>query len=238
MRCLDLSLPTPAENLAADEALWEAVEAGGAEVLRFWEAPVPFVVLGYANRAAREVDLATCRARSIPVLRRVTGGGTVVQGPGCLNYTLALRLDHHAATASITGTNLRILNRHAVALTALTGQPVRRRGDTDLAIGERKFSGNAQRRGRRALLYHGSLLLDFDLELITALLPAPSREPDYRAGRAHRDFLMNLHVPAGAVKAALRAVWDAREHAAVWPAARVAELVAGKYSRAEWNFRF
>ncbi len=237
MRCLDLSLPTPAENLAADEALWEAVEAGGAEVLRFWEAPVPFVVLGYANRTAREVDLAACRARSIPVLRRVTGGGTVVQGPGCLNYTLALRLDHHAATASITGTNLWILNRHAAALTTLTGQPVRRRGDTDLAIGERKFSGNAQRRGRRALLYHGSLLLDFDLELISALLPAPSREPDYRAGRAHRDFLMNLRVPAEAVKAALRRVWGAEEAAADWPAARVAELVAGKYSQTGWNFR-
>ena len=73
MRCLDLSLPTPEENLAADEALWEGVEAGGAEVLRFWEAPAPFVVLGYANRAAREADLAACRARGVPVLRRVTG---------------------------------------------------------------------------------------------------------------------------------------------------------------------
>lgn len=238
MHCLDLSLPTPAENLAADEALWEAVEAGGAEVLRFWEAPAPFVVLGYANRAAREANLAACRAHGVPVLRRVTGGGTVVQGPGCLNYTLALRRDHHAATASITGTNLWILNRHATALSALTGQPVRRRGDTDLALGGRKFSGNAQRRGRRALLFHGTFLLEFDLALVAALLPLPSRQPEYRGGRPHGEFLTNLHVPAAAVKAALRAVWGAREPAAEWPAARTAELAAAKYARPEWNFRF
>jgi lipoate-protein ligase A len=238
MRCLDLTLPTPAENLAADEALWEAVEVGDAEVLRFWEAPAPFVVLGYANRAAREADLAACRARGVPVLRRVTGGGTVVQGPGCLNYTLALRLDHHAATASITGTNLWILNRHATALGALLGRPVRRRGDTDLAVDGRKFSGNAQRRGRRALLFHGTVLLEFDLALVAALLPLPSREPDYRGGRPHEEFLTNLHLPAAAVKAALRAAWDAREPATEWPATRTAELAAAKYARPEWNFRF
>lgn len=234
----DLTLPTPEENLAADEALWESAEAGGPEVLRFWESPAPFVVLGYANRAEREVNLAACRARGVPVLRRVTGGGAVVQGPGCLNYTLVLRLESRGPTASIPGTNLHILQRHAAALTALTGQPVRRRGDTDLALGERKCSGNAQRRGRQALLFHGTLLLEFELDLIAALLPAPSREPDYRGGRPHRDFLMNLHLPADAVKAALRQAWGAERAAAAWPAARVAELVAEKYARAEWNFRF
>lgn len=238
MDCLDLSLPTPEENLAADEALWEAVEAGGPEVLRFWESPVPFVVLGYANRAAREVDLAACRARGVPVLRRCTGGGTVLQGPGCLNYTLALRIEERGPTAGIPGTNLWILNRHANALAALTGQPVRRRGETDLAIGERKFSGNAQRRGRRALLFHGTVLLDLDLALVTALLPAPSREPDYRGGRAHADFLLNLHRPAVAVKEALRRVWGAETPAAAPARERLAELVAARYGRPEWTFRF
>ena len=209
MFCLDLTLPTPAENLAGDEALWEACEAGGPEVLRFWESAVPFVVVGYANRVATEVNLPACRERGVPVLRRVTGGGTVVQGPGCLNYSLVLRLDHHSATASITQTNLWIMNRHAAALTELLGRPVRRRGDTDLAIGDRKFSGNAQRRGRQALLFHGTLLLEFDLGLAAALLPMPSRQPDYRVGRSHSDFVMNLGVSAGAVKAALGAAWEA-----------------------------
>jgi lipoate-protein ligase A len=189
--------------------LWEDCEAGGLEVLRFWESAVPFVVVGYANRVATEVNLPACRERGVPVLRRVTGGGTVVQGPGCLNYSLVLRLDHHPATASIKQTNLWIMNRHAAALTELLGRPVRRRGDTDLAVGDRKFSGNAQRRGRQALLFHGTLLLEFDLDLAAALLPMPSRQPDYRVGRSHSDFVMNLGVSAGAVKAALGAAWEA-----------------------------
>lgn len=238
MQYLDLSLPTPAENLAADEALWEAAEADGAEVLRFWESAIPFVVVGYANRVGTEADLAACQARGVQVLRRVTGGGTVVQGPGCLNYTLVLHIARHAATASITRTNLWILNRHAAVLTTLLGRPVCRRGDTDLAVGDRKFSGNAQRRGRRAILFHGTLLLGFDLALVPALLPRPSREPDYRAGRSHAEFLMNLNAPAAVVKSALREAWDAREPTAQWSAARVAELAADKYSRPEWNYRF
>jgi len=238
MHYLDLSLSAPAENLAADEALWEAAEAGGVEVLRFWESTTPFVVVGYANRVAAEVYLAACRARGVPVLRRVTGGGTVVQGPGCLNYTLVLRIAGHAAAGSITRTNLWILNRHAATLTARLGIPVRRRGDTDLTVGERKFSGNAQRRGRQAILFHGTLLLDFDLTQVPLLLPRPSREPDYRAGRSHAEFLMNLNAPVSVVKAALREAWDAREPAPEWPAARTAELAASKYTRPEWNFRF
>ena len=47
MRHLDLTLPSPAENLACDEALLDWCESGeGVETLRFWESPVPFIVVG------------------------------------------------------------------------------------------------------------------------------------------------------------------------------------------------
>src|ERR1041384_3554800 len=93
MKLLDLTLPTPAENLACDEALLDACEGGAAdEVLRFWESSTPFVVVGYGNKVAREVNVAACEARGIPILRRCSGGGTVVQGPGCLSYALVLRI--------------------------------------------------------------------------------------------------------------------------------------------------
>jgi len=204
---LDLTLATPAENLALDEALWEACEAGGPEVLRFWESPVHFVVLGYANRIASEVRLALCQQRRLPVLRRVTGGGAVLQGPGCLNYALVLRIAATGPTASIPATNLHLMNRHAAALTRALGLPVRRRGDTDLAIGDRKFSGNAQRRGRHALLFHGTFLLRLDFEIAQAVLPAPSRQPDYRRDRGHAEFLMNLVADPATVQAAILQAW-------------------------------
>ena len=80
MTYCDLTLPTPEENLACDEALLDLCEEGFAnEVLRFWEPSQYFVVVGYANRVAHEVHEAYCEFSGIPILRRCTGGGAVLQ---------------------------------------------------------------------------------------------------------------------------------------------------------------
>jgi lipoate-protein ligase A len=238
MRCLDLTFPTPAENLAGDEALWEAGEEGGGEWLRFWESPAHFVVLGYANHAASEVDLAACRRLGVPVQRRITGGGTVLQGPGCLNYTLVLRVTPDGPTSGIRSTNQFILQRHAAALATALGRPVRCCGDTDLVLEDRKFSGNAQRRGRRALLFHGTLLLGLNADLVRAVLPLPSRQPAYRSGRSHDDFLTNLGIETAVVKQVLRQTWAATDESGSPPLDRVRALAAAKYDRPEWVLRF
>ena len=213
----DFPLPTPAENLAGDEALLNACEANGGAALRFWESPVPFVVVGYGNEIVREVNVSACAADGVPVLRRCSGGGTVLQGPGCLNYALVLDLASDAALASVAGANRFILHRVTAALAGLLGEPVERCGDTDLVWRGRKFSGNAQRRRRTHLLFHGTLLLGFDLALVAKYLPPPSREPDYRQARPHGEFIANLPLPARAVKAALAAAWQASPTTTPWP---------------------
>ena len=58
-------------------------------------------------------------------------------------------------------------------------------------VRERKFAGHAQRRVRGAVLHHGVVLYDFDLDLIDALLPEPPRRPAWRGDRTHREFLTN-----------------------------------------------
>ena len=249
MKYIDLTLPTPAENLACDEALLDLCEAGQeGELLRFWEPNELFVVLGYANRAASEVRLAACEARKIGVYRRCSGGGTVLQGPGCLNYSVILRIPDSGPLQGITGTNRFILERQKAALQPIVNSPIELQGCSDLAISSPsqpgcgpeflKFSGNAQRRKRKFLIFHGTFLLDFDLELIEAVLPMPSRQPDYRDGRSHTRFLTNLGIPAGRVKHALRNAWAARGIRDEIPTREIAELVAAKYGTPEWNFRF
>ncbi len=239
MKYLDLTLGSPEENLACDEALLDWAEEGGpAELLRFWEPTRPFVVAGYANRLETEVHVQLCSQRGIPVLRRCTGGGTVVQGPGCLNYTLVLPVDETGPTATIPGTNRWIMNRLRDALVAGLGLDVQVHGHTDLTLDGRKFSGNSQRRKRRCLLFHGTLLLRFDLALIEELLPLPSKQPSYRAHRSHREFLRNLDLPAEALKGAFRRAWNAPEPAERWPAEATERLVQHKYSHREWNCRF
>jgi lipoate-protein ligase A len=270
MKYFDSTLPTPAENLACDEALLDLREEGRVgDVLRFWEPREPFVVVGYANRVEREVNLEACRARGIPVLRRCSGGGTVVQGAGCLDYSLILGIGdqgldgahpgaaHDSSSAftrigrsgppgpleggttnSIGSTNTHVLSRHRTALAKLLKAPVEIQGHTDLAVNDLKFSGNAQRRLRHALIFHGTFLLDFDLGMIEELLPLPSQQPEYRRGRSHGEFVRNLNAPAAAVKAALREAWGADEVLKDFPGEKMRELVAGKYATEGWNLRF
>ena len=239
MKFLDLTLPTPAENLALDEALLDACEAGlGGETLRFWEPCETFVVVGYANGIAREVNAGVCRERGIPVFRRCSGGGTVVQLPGSLNYALLLPVTEDGPTRSITSANQSIMERNRRALAAASGLPVEVRGHTDLAVGAQKFSGNAQRRRRHWLLFHGTFLLAAKLDLISELLPMPSLEPDYRLNRSHREFVMNLPLYPEVVKTALRQEWQA--HDPLPPATKfeIARLTLEKYSTPEWNLKF
>jgi lipoate-protein ligase A len=242
VKLFDFTFPSPAENLACDEALLDWCESSGnEEVLRFWESPTHFVVVGYANRAESEVNVAACEARNIPILRRCSGGGTVVQGPGCLSYTLVLRITADGPTRNISSANLFIMERNCKAIESAIGNrqsAIRVCGHTDLSIDGRKFSGNSQRRRRRCLLFHGTFLLDFDLKLIGELLRMPSLQPDYREGRGHDDFVRNLNVPLEDVKAALRKSWEVSGQFLGSPQSEIAKLVDQKYSKSEWNLKF
>src|SRR6185503_13795422 len=81
MHVLDLTLPRLEENLALDEALLLAAEAGGPDVLRFWEWTGPGVVIGAGGRWREEAQVEACESDGVPILRRSSGGGSVVLGP-------------------------------------------------------------------------------------------------------------------------------------------------------------
>ena len=205
----------------------------------------PFVVVGYANQVEREVNVAAFAARGIPILRRCSGGGTVVQGPGCLNYALVLRITPEGPTRSISAANQFIMERNREAIqTARSKSEIRNpkseiqiQGHTDLTLNGLKFSGNSQRRRREFLLFHGTFLLNFDLQLVDELLPMPSQEPDYRQRRGHGEFLTNLPLPAESVKSALQTAWVATGRFATVTAEAIAGLAARKYALHSWNFK-
>jgi lipoate-protein ligase A len=247
MKILDLTFPSPAENLAGDEALLDWCEAGaGEEVLRFWESREHFVVVGYANKARAEVNLAACETKGIPLYRRCSGGGTVLQGPGCLNYTLVLKITDDGPLHSITSTNRFIMERNRAVIESLYPKSGMRdpkseiavRGHTDLCLGDLKFSGNSQRRRKQFLLFHGTFLLNFDLALVSEVLATPPKQPEYRENRAHAEFLTNLNVRAETVKAVLQKAWNADLPVKSPPLDKAAILARDKYATIAWNQRF
>ncbi len=234
MQWLDQTLPTVAENLALDEALLLAAEAGtGTEVLRVWEWPHPAVILGAGCRVAQEVDQDACYRAAVPILRRSSGGGTVLLGQGCLCYSLVLSYERSPALREIQSSYRFILERlrQAIATPWLGIGPA---GTSDLAWNQLKFSGNSQQRKRYYLLHHGTLLHGFDLRPVGRFLRMPARQPAYRQGRPHLNFLVNLPVSAEEIKQQLRRAWQAEEENRSWPEQEVRQLVRDKYSRPEW----
>jgi lipoate-protein ligase A len=228
---LDLTLPLPVENLALDEALLEELnERGGDPVLRFWESDRHFVVLGRASCVADDVDLTACHEDGLPILRRASGGGTVLQGPGCLSYALVLPFDWHPDLANIRTTNRFILERMATALHQW--EPATTfRGISDLAIDDMKISGNAQRRTGKALLFHGTILHSMGADLVARYLKHPSRQPDYRSDRPHQAFLGTINAPPQIIQQAIAAAWNAVLTDCPWPTARMPHIIATILSR-------
>lgn len=238
MHFLDLALPSPAENLALDEALLEAAEAGEliGDVLRLWEMPQVAVILGRSSRAADEVELSAARHLNVPVLRRASGGAAVVAGPGCLMYSIILRYEGREHLRLLDEVHRHVLGVIRDGLARLISG-VEHVGICDLAVRGRKFSGNSLRCKRDHLLYHGTLLCNFDLALVARLLKMPPRQPAYRDGRSHSDFLTNIVVPAGEIRAALAAAFAADVPLLKWPHARTTQLVATRYSQPAWNLQ-
>jgi lipoate---protein ligase len=194
MQLRDISFPNPTENILFDEVLWRLAEKHeGGEFLRFWESSEVFIVLGRAGQAQEDVNLVAAQKDNIPVLRRSSGGGTVVQGPGCLNYTLVLSKQKYPVLNDLRQ-SYQWIGAKVIEALRQTGVDAYFRPTSDLATGafEQKFSGNAQRRGRHYILHHGTILYSFDLNLISRYLNMPSDIPQYRKHRPHTDFVINI----------------------------------------------
>jgi lipoate-protein ligase A len=236
MKLLDLTLPSPAENLALDEALLEAAEAGeiNDDVLRLWEFPSPTIVVGRSSHVADEVDLETTRSAGFPVLRRASGGAAIVAGPGCLMYSIVLKYEGREQLPLLDEMHRHVLERVLSALESHV-PGAEHVGTSDLALAGRKFSGNSLRCKRDHLLYHGTLLYDFDLKLIDQLLKMPPRQPNYRARRQHNDFIINLAVSSATLRKSLATAFNANQPLTSWPEKRTESLTSTRYSQVHWN---
>jgi len=237
MTTFDLTLPDAASNVALDEALLlHAEETDAFEALRFWEYPDHAVVLGAGGSVAIDVDREACDRDGVPILRRSSGGGTVLLGRGCLLFSLIVNYRRAGELRDVNASYRWILGRVRTALFAL--EDMQHSGVSDLAINDVKFSGNAQQRKARSVLHHGTILYGFDLLAVAKYLKPPERMPAYRDGRPHAEFVRNLSAGRAEIVKRLTDVFDGSPGEC--PAdvlASVPGLVAEKYARDEWTFR-
>lgn len=236
MKLLELTAESAEENLAIDEALLEFAETNdhSPEVLRLWEPTRPFVVIGRSSPLETEVNLPFCQKHSIAVLRRCSGGQTIVTGPGCLMYAVLLDYRKRPELRMLEVAHQFVMQKMQKALQQINIE-TKLNGTSDLTLNGKKFSGNALRCKRNWLIYHGTMLCQFDLDLIPNCLGTPIREPEYRAGRDHRTFLTQLPEEACNVAECIKQEWEAKEKLKNWPRELTNRLVAEKYSQEHWN---
>ncbi|MFM7130328.1 MAG: biotin/lipoate A/B protein ligase family protein [bacterium] len=182
-------------NIAVDEALLNACETGILEnspIVRLWRQRSWAVVMGASGKVAEEVYLQKCDQLAVPVARRSSGGGTVLLGPGTFCLSMIAPLGHFKPEdRDVRTLQVKVLKDFASLFQDIApGLEVIASGDW--AIKGRKCAGSAQRRMKSHVMVHASVLNQTDLNMISRLLPPPPRQPDYRAGRNHNEFLTNL----------------------------------------------
>jgi lipoate-protein ligase A len=156
---------------------------------KVWEPKTTLVVLGNSQEATSELNTTLVLEDNIPVYKRIGGGGAVVLSPGTLCYALALPKMPAWQIAdyfnSGSGVLKHCLKRHL-------NLNCEAKGISDLSVANKKIMGCSMYMPRDRVLYLASVLVEDRLDLIDRYLAHPSAEPDYRAGRSHREFLTNL----------------------------------------------
>ena len=176
-----------------DEDLLPLVKEGGGIRYRLWEPTFPLVVLGRSSRPEGELFEESCAADSIPVIKRLGGGRSVLLCPGMLVVSIAAEIGRFPGHLHC----MQAINQSIKkTLTGLGVRHINLQGISDLALGERKVLGCClyltRSRDRWIAFYQGSLLFDLDLSLMARYLKHPPSEPDYRRGRPHQEFLTTL----------------------------------------------
>ena len=190
-------------------AYFHALARLGAEGLILIEPAQSFVSLGTFDDAATTVDRDYCRDHGIPVMRRETGGGMVLLGPGQVFYTLVLKRPH-ALVPSRVEEAYRHLSQAPVAVYRRFGVATRLRPINDIVTQTgRKIGGQGAGDIDGHFCFVGSILIDFDIDLMQRVVQLPDEGLRPALKAALEEGLTSLHTETGlrpsahAVKVAL-----------------------------------
>jgi lipoate-protein ligase A len=142
---------------------------------------LPAIVLGISGKVEELVDEERAERLGLPLIRRFSGGGTVVVDEETIFFTL------------IGGGNWlpKELLKFTETLLRPVFPPFFSLRENDYVFDDKKVGGNAQYLAKNRFLHHTSFLYDFSPERM-ACLKHPVKEPIYRAGRAHKEFITTL----------------------------------------------
>ncbi|KPL13267.1 MAG: hypothetical protein AMS23_02945 [Bacteroides sp. SM1_62] len=240
MLILDSPSNDPYFNIAAEEYLLKHTEKDFA----FIYINDPSIIIGKHQNAYAEINLPYILENSIPVVRRISGGGTVWHDPGNVNFSFILNGEQ--------GQMVNFRQYAAPVLSYLQSLmiPAEFGSRNEILIDGKKISGNAEHVYRNRVLHHGTLLYSTDLRALTsALRTAPGKYKD-RAVQSVRSPVANILdflEPRASVSAFRNDLivhlsgsfeGSARYELSGTDMAGIKELVSQKYSTWEWNIGY
>ena len=154
----------PFFNIASEEYFVKSFAESGTIIFIYVNAPS--VIIGRNQNPWKEANISCLLHSGIPLVRRISGGGTVYHDEG--NINLSFITDRTEKNFN----NYREFTQPAINYLKSIGIPAELNKRNDIVIGERKISGNAQFSSKNRLLSHGTLLVSADLDKLQKTLNA------------------------------------------------------------------
>lgn len=179
-RLLDTGPRSAAENMALDETLLELkAEERIPHTLRFLQFSNPTVLVGHHQSVEEEVRLDYCRAKGIEINRRLTGGGGLYWGKKELGWEIYISKKDPRIPSRIEDLYRKMGEAAALGLRHL-GVRAHFRPRNDIEIQGRKISGTGGTELSGAILFQGTLLVDFDVDEMLRALRIPSEKLQHK----------------------------------------------------------
>lgn len=230
----------PHFNIAAEEY---ALKHFDEDIFMLW-VNQPSVIIGKHQVATAEVNMIYTNQLNVPIIRRISGGGTVYHDEGNLNYSLIVNGEAGKLVdyEKYAGTVIRAL--------ASQGVEVSLQGKSSLATQGMKFSGNAEHVYKKRVLHHGTLLFNSNLDQLRRCIRPEHVHYNDKSVKSVDSKITNLskHLPKGMDMGEFRNilikqiqkdfpgitsyVFTEEDHH------KINELVKERYARSDWNFAY
>jgi lipoate-protein ligase A len=172
----------PYYNIALEEYLLKSMNAN---IIMLWRSR-PSIIVGKHQNTLAEINLEFVRKKDIPVIRRLSGGGTVFHDPGNINFTF-IKNSESSNIVDFKGYTQPIIDfLKTLELNAHF------EGKNDLRINGLKISGNAEHVFKNRVLHHGTLLFDANLQNLNEAIKSKEKNFTSKAVKSVRSKVANI----------------------------------------------
>jgi lipoate-protein ligase A len=157
------------------QLIYHALARQGREALVLISPASAYVSIGYNQNVWHEVDLEFCRRHHIPVFRREVGGGAVYLDSGQLFFHLILQQHNPVVPPSKNGFYRKFIEP-VIDVYRQIGLPAEFKPVNDILVNGRKISGTGVGEIGDCIVFVGSLILDFNYEMMSRILKVPDEK--------------------------------------------------------------